>query len=169
MQLFSILSSFFVATLIISNTVSEKIFTVFGFNFPGGAIVFPISYIFGDILTEVYGYQAARKIIWTGLGCLALMSAVYATVQILPPASFWTDQAAYERILGMTPRIAFASAIAYFAGEFSNSYTIAKLKIFTQGKHLWLRIIGSTMVGQTVDTAVFTTIAFLGIFTSMEM
>jgi queuosine precursor transporter len=162
---FSIVSSVFVATLLISNTVGGKIFTFYGLNLPGGVIVFPISYIFGDILTEVYGYKASRKIIWTGLGCLVLMSAIYYVVQTLPPAVFWQDQKAYETVLGVAPRIAFASSIAYFVGEFGNSYTLAKMKVWTAGKHLWARIIGSTVVGQAADTLIFCIIAFAGVFT----
>jgi queuosine precursor transporter len=164
-QYFSIVSSVFVATLLISNTVGGKVFTLYGLNLPGGVIVFPISYIFGDILTEVYGYKASRKIIWTGLGCLVLMSVIYYTVQMLPPAAFWQDQKAYETVLGVAPRIAFASSIAYFVGEFANSYTLAKMKVLTEGKHLWARIIGSTIVGQAADTLIFCIIAFSGVFT----
>jgi queuosine precursor transporter len=166
---FSTISSIFVATLLISNTVGGKVFSIAGLNLPGGVIVFPISYIFGDILTEVYGYKESRKIIWTGLGCLVMMSLVYYAVQILPPAAFWQDQKAYETVLGVAPRIALASSIAYFIGEFSNSYTLAKMKIWTEGKHLWARMIGSTIVGQAADTIVFCFIAFLGIFTIPDL
>jgi queuosine precursor transporter len=168
-QYFSFISSIFVATLLISNTVGGKVFTILGLNLPGGVIVFPISYIFGDILTEVYGYKESRKIIWTGLLCLVLMSITYYIVQILPPAVFWQDQKAYETVLGVAPRIAFASSVAYFVGEFSNSYTLAKMKVLTEGKHLWARTIGSTVVGQAADTIVFCIIAFVGVFTSANI
>lgn len=161
---FSIISSIFVAILLISNTVGTKVFSVFGLNLPGGILVFPISYIFGDILTEVYGYKASRRIIWTGLGCAAFMAVVYYIVQWLPPAAFWEHQEAYEDILGFAPRVTAASLVAYFCGEFSNSYVLAKMKIVTEGKWLWTRTIGSTVVGEGVDTIVFCVVAFAGVF-----
>jgi queuosine precursor transporter len=163
-QFFAIISSIFVATLIISNTVGGKVFTFYGLNLPGGVIVFPISYIFGDVLTEVYGYKSSRVVIWTGLICLIMMSGCYYIVQVLPPASFWNQQEAYQQVLGTAPKIALASSIAYFLGEFSNSFVMAKMKIFTNGNHLWTRTIGSTIIGQAVDTAVFCIIAFTGVF-----
>jgi queuosine precursor transporter len=166
---FSVISSVFVAVLLISNTVGGKIIHIFGLNLPGGIVLFPISYIFGDVLTEVYGYRASRKIIWTGLGCAVLMSFVYYLVQVIPPASFWPNQQAYESILGFVPRVTFASIVAYFCGEFSNSYILAKMKVFTKGKHLWSRTIGSTVLGEGVDTIVFCLIAFTGVFTSTEI
>jgi len=155
----------FVAVLIISNVASTKILSIGSFiTFDGGTILFPISYIFGDILTEVYGYSKARRVIWTGFLCTALAALIFYIVQILPPAKGWENQEAYVKILGLTPRIVAASLIAYFAGEFSNSFTLAKMKIFTKGRWLWTRTIGSTLIGELVDTLLFVTIAFLGVF-----
>jgi len=114
------------------------------------------------VLTEVYGYARSRKVIWTGFFCAGLMSAVFAAVGALPPAEGWGGQEAYQTILGTTPRIVLASLIAYLAGEFSNSYVLAKMKIATRGRFLWMRTIGSTLVGEGVDTAIFCTVAFLG-------
>lgn len=161
---FNLISAVFVAILLISNTVGGKIISVCGLNLPGGIVVFPISYIFGDVLTEVYGYRASRRVIWTGLGCAIMMSLVYLLVEILPPASFWPHQEAYKAILGFAPRVTVASIIAYFCGEFCNSYVLAKMKIWTKGKYLWTRTISSTVVGEGVDTGIFCVIAFAGVF-----
>lgn len=152
----------FVAVLLISNVASTKILLLGPFTFDGGTILFPLSYIFGDILTEVYGYRASRRVIWLGFASTFLMSVLFMIVGKLPPAPGWANQEAYDKILGLTPRIVAASLIAYFAGEFSNSFTLAKMKIMTGGKRLWMRTIGSTLVGEGVDTALFCTIAFLG-------
>ncbi|MEJ2734509.1 MAG: queuosine precursor transporter [Anaerolineae bacterium] len=159
---FDLIMALFVAVLLISNVASSKILKLGPFTFDGGTILFPISYIFGDILTEVYGYRRSRRVIWVGFACAGLMAGVFALVGALPPAEGWENQAAYEAILGTTPRIVLGSLIAYFAGEFSNSYTLAKMKILTQGRWLWTRTIGSTLVGEGVDTVLFVTIAFAG-------
>ena len=160
------ITALFVAVLLISNIASAKI-VQFGFlTFDGGTLLFPLSYIFGDILTEVYGYDRSRKVIWLGFASAILMSITFMAVGALPSATEWTAQAAYDQILGFTPRIVLASLIAYFAGEFSNSFTLAKLKIKTQGRHLWVRTIGSTLVGQVVDTLIFSLIAFSGVIPS---
>lgn len=159
---FSIISSIFVAVLLISNTIATKLFSLGPFIFTGAIFIFPISYIFGDILTEVYGYKRSRIIIWTGFFCLLLMSFFYWIVSLLPSAPGWNNQSAYEVILGIVPRIVFASFIGYWAGEFSNSYVLAKMKLLTKGKYLWTRTISSTIVGEGVDTALFVTIAFFG-------
>jgi hypothetical protein len=153
----------FVTVLLISNVTSTKIVNLGWFTFDGGTILFPLSYIFGDILTEVYGYGRSRKVIWLGFCAALLMSVTFMIVGALPPAADWTDQDAYDQILGLTPRIVMASLIAYFCGEFSNSFILAKLKILTHGKWLWTRTIGSTLVGQVVDTALFILIAFTGV------
>ncbi len=153
----------FVAVLLISNTASSKILNLGPFTFDGGTILFPISYIFGDILTEVYGYRRSRRVIWTGFFCAALMAIVYAVVGALPPAQGWNGQEAYVIILGTTPRIVIGSLVAYWAGEFSNSFTLAKMKLLTQGRWLWTRTIGSTIVGEAVDTTLFVLIAFAGL------
>jgi uncharacterized integral membrane protein (TIGR00697 family) len=125
-----------------------------------GALFFPISYVFGDILTEVYGYSRARRVIWAGFAGLGFASFMAAVVVALPPAPFWKHQAAYEIAFGSTWRIVAASMIAYFCGEFVNSYTLAKMKILTAGKWLWTRTIGSTIVGEAVDSALFYPLAF---------
>ncbi len=152
----------FVATLMISNTVAVKLVGLGPMVFSGAFIIFPVVYIFGDILTEVYGYKATRRIIWAGFFSQILMVLCYWLVQIMPSADVWPNQNAYELILGSVPRIVFASLIAYFIGEFANSYVMSKMKIFTNGKYLWTRTIGSTVVGQLLDTIIFTTIAFGG-------
>lgn len=154
------ITALFVAVLLISNIASTKILDFWFFTFDGGTLLFPLSYIFGDILTEVYGYKKSRKIIWLGFLSALIMSIVLIIVGKLPAANGWTNQEAYDKILGLTPRIVIASLIAYFAGEFSNSYVLAKLKILTSGKWLWLRTIGSTLVGEMIDTALFIIIAF---------
>ncbi len=150
----------FVAILMISNTVAVKLIGLGSLVFTGAFLIFPISYIFGDILTEVYGYKATRKIIWAGFFTQILMVFCYWLVQVMPSASVWPNQGAYEVILGYVPRIVIASMIAYFCGEFTNSYVMSKMKIFTEGKHLWTRTIGSTVVGQLVDSVLFTVLAF---------
>jgi queuosine precursor transporter len=160
---YDIILGLFVAVLLISNVASSKILKLGPFTFDGGTILFPISYIFGDILTEVYGYRNSRRVIWTGFFAALLMSVTFIIVGKLPPAAGWGNQEAYEKILGLTPRIVIASLVAYFAGEFSNSYTLAKMKIMTRGKWLWSRTIGSTVVGEGVDTLLFVTIAFYGV------
>jgi hypothetical protein len=158
-----IITAFFVAVILISNVASTKILDFGFFTFDGGTLLFPLSYIFGDILTEVYGYRRSRKVIWLGFGVALLASAVFIIVGKLPPAAGWENQEAYDKILGLTPRIVVASLIAYFAGEFSNSFILAKMKIWMEGKRLWMRTIGSTLVGEGIDSALFILIAFAGI------
>lgn len=157
------LSVFFVSVLLISNVASSKIVDFGWFTFDGGTLLFPLSYIFGDILTEVYGYKNSRGVIWLGFFCTFVMALVFIIVGKLPAAPGWDNQAAYNAILGLTPRIVAASLIAYFCGEFSNSFVLAKMKILTKGKWLWTRTIGSTVVGELVDSALFIVIAFLGV------
>jgi len=158
-----IITAFFVAVILISNIASTKILDFGFFTFDGGTLLFPLSYIFGDILTEVYGYRRSRKVIWLGFGAALLASVVFIIVGKLPPAVGWENQEAYDKILGLTPRIVVASLIAYFAGEFSNSFILAKMKIWMKGKRLWMRTIGSTLVGEGIDSALFILIAFAGI------
>lgn len=153
----------FTSVLVIANTIAVKLFIVGPFAFAAGIVLFPISYIFGDILTEVYGYRASRKVIWTALGVLVLMSAVYYIVQLIPPADFWPHQEAYESILGVVPRIVLGSILGFFSGEFVNSYVLSKMKIWTEGRHLWMRTIGSTVAGEGVDSIIFFTVAFAGV------
>jgi uncharacterized integral membrane protein (TIGR00697 family) len=152
----------FVAVLMISNTVAVKIVHIGPLVFSGAIFLFPISYIFGDILTEVYGYKASRKIILSGFAALVFMSFYYWLIQMLPSAGFWSNQEAYAAILGFVPRIVFASIVGYFVGEFTNSYVLSKMKILSNGKHLWKRTIGSTVVGEGVDSIIFGLIAFAG-------
>ncbi|OGA31766.1 MAG: hypothetical protein A3F75_03835 [Betaproteobacteria bacterium RIFCSPLOWO2_12_FULL_64_23] len=131
-------------------------------SFGAGVLFFPISYVFGDILTEVYGYARARKVIWAGFAGLGFASFMAAVVVALPPAPFWNNQAAYEIAFGSAWRIVLASMCAYFCGEFVNSYVLAKMKIITAGKWLWTRTIGSTIFGEAVDSALFYPLAFYG-------
>ena len=159
----SIISVFFVSVLLISNIASTKIVDLKWFTFDGGTLLFPLSYIFGDILTEVYGYKQSRRVIWLGFFMALLMSVVFMVVGALPSAPGWNNQNAYDLILGLTPRIVIASLVAYSAGEISNSYILAKMKIWTKGKMLWSRTIGSTLVGELIDSILFILIAFWGI------
>ncbi len=158
----------FVTVLICSNLIGPaKIaqidLPVLGlFTFGAGVLFFPVSYVFGDILTEVYGYARARRVIWAGFAGLGFASFMSTVVVALPPAPFWPHQAAYEIAFGNTPRIVAASMMAYFCGEFVNSYVLAKMKIATRGRWLWTRTIGSTIAGEAVDSALFYPLAFYG-------
>ncbi len=160
----------FVCVLLCSNLIGPaKVATVNlpvigDFTFGAGVLFFPISYVFGDILTEVYGYARARRVIWSGLTALVFASIMATVVVKLPPAAGWSGQAAYESIFGQTPRIVAASITAFFCGEFANSYTLAKMKLWTKGKALWSRVVGSTVVGEGVDSIVFYPLAFLGVW-----
>ena len=157
---FAIITALFVTCLITANIIAVKIFTVGFITLPAAVIIFPFSYIFGDILTEVYGYGMARRVIWLGFLC-NLIFVIFAWIgQILPPAVFWPDQTGYVAILGYTWRLLAASFVAYIIGEFANSMIMARMKIWTKGKNLWARTIGSTIVGQGLDSMVFITIAF---------
>jgi uncharacterized integral membrane protein (TIGR00697 family) len=164
-----VITGLFVGVLIISNIASVKPVLFWKFTFDGGTILFPLSYIFGDILTEVYGYRASRKVIWTGFVAAALMAfTLWAVGQLPAPKADWdaVADAGYQRILAPVARIVLASLIAYWAGEFSNSYVMAKMKILTHGRYLWTRTIGSTLVGEGIDTAIFCTVAFLGVWST---
>ncbi len=157
-----IIAAIFVTCLITANVTAVKIITLGPIALPASIFVFPISYIFGDVLTEVYGYRWARRIIWLGFFC-NLIFVFFAWVgQILPPASFWTGQEAYETILGSAGRILIASFCGYLVGEFANSFVLAKMKVLTRGRWLWSRTIGSTIVGQGLDSSIFITLAFIG-------
>lgn len=168
---FPAISAVFVTCLVVSNIIAVKIASVGPLFLPAAVIIFPIAYIFGDILTEVYGFARARQVIWLGFACnLLAVAAIWIAIQ-LSPAPFWTTgaydsaadaQRAFEAILGFAPRLLVASFAAYLAGEFLNSVVLARLKIATQGKYLWTRTIGSTIVGQFADSAIFLTIAFAG-------
>ena len=159
---FVIMVALFVACLITSNIIAVKLVSIYGFILPVAIVIFPLSYILGDVLTEVYGYRAARRVIWLGFFCNLVAVAAIWIGQMLPPASFWDGQKAYERILGYAPRILAASFVAYLVGEFANAAVLAKLKIATSGRWLWVRTIGSTVVGQGLDSILFISIAFAG-------
>jgi uncharacterized integral membrane protein (TIGR00697 family) len=159
---FVFIVAIFISCLITANIAAVKLVEVFGFVLPAGTIIFPISYIFGDVLTEVYGYRQARRVIWLGFFCNFIVVVVLWVGQVLPPASFWDGQKAYERILGYTPRLLVASFLAYLVGEFANSFVLAKMKMATKGRWLWTRTIGSTLVGEGLDSLVFMTLAFVG-------
>lgn len=152
----------FITCLITSNIIAVKLIEVFGFVVTAAIVIFPVSYICGDVLTEVYGYRATKRVIWLGFFCNLLAVAAIAIAQQLPGASFWDGQGAYNRILGYTPRLLLASFLAYLIGEFTNAIVLAKLKVITGGRYLWMRTIGSTLVGQGLDSVIFVTIAFLG-------
>ena len=159
---FVIIAAIFVTCLITANIVGVKVVSLGLFILPAAVVLFPLSYIFGDILTEVYGYRWARKVIWLGFFC-NLIFVIFAWVgQVLPPAPYWEWQEAYESILGYTPRLLVASFCGYLAGEFGNSFVLAKMKILTRGRWLWSRTIGSTIVGQGLDTLIFVTGAYFG-------
>jgi len=155
------ITGLFVAVLLISNIASTK-FVQFGpFSFDGGTLLFPLSYIFGDILTEVYGYARSRKVIWTGFAAALLMSLTFGLVAVLPASGGTEAYAeAFGLLLGLVPRIVIASLIAYLAGEFANSITLARIKVATGGRFLWARALASTLLGQAVDTVLFVLIAF---------
>lgn len=161
---FVVIACVFVTCLITANIIAVKIIWVLGFPVPAGIIIFPLSYLFGDVLTEVYGYGAARRVIWLGFACNLLAVIAIYLGGIAPAAPFWTQQLAYNSILGFAPRLLLASFIAYLVGEFTNSFVLAKLKIATKGRWLWTRTIGSTLVGEGLDTLIFISIAFGGIF-----
>ena len=152
----------FITCLITANLAAVKLVQILGLVLPAGTIIFPISYIFGDVLTEVYGYRQARRVIWLGFFCNCIVVITLWIGQLLPPASFWDGQRAYERILGYTPRLLAASFFAYLVGEFANAFVLAKMKIATKGRWLWTRTIGSTLIGEGLDSSVFIVLAFLG-------
>ena len=155
-------AALFVTCLLTANTMAAKLVTVGGVVLSAAIVIFPVSYIVGDVLTEVWGYGAARRVIWLGFGCNALMVAAIWLGGEIPAAPFWKGGAAYSEILGQTPRILAASFVAYLAGEFANSFVLAKMKILTRGRWLWTRTIGSTIVGEGVDSLLFYPLAFLG-------
>ena len=165
---FDFVMAAFVAIILLSNVIGAgKVAQVsvpgLGYQpFGAGILFFPISYVIGDVLTEVYGYARARRVIWAGTVAVLFMALMSAVVVALPPAPSWTNQAAYETIFGQVPRIVFASLCAFWAGEFVNSFVLAKMKLLTKGKYLWMRTIGSTIAGEGVDSFIFYPLAFLG-------
>ena len=167
---FDLVMAAFVTILLLSNVIGAgKVATI---DLPGigdwpfgaGILFFPLSYVIGDVLTEVYGFARARRCIWTGFAALLFMAFMAQVVVALPPAASWDGQAAYEAVFGQVPRIALASIVAFWAGEFVNSVVLAKMKLWTKGKHLWSRTIGSTVVGQGVDSLIFYPLAFWGVW-----
>ena len=165
---FDFVMAAFVTILLLSNVIGAgKVATI---NLPGighwpfgaGILFFPVSYVIGDVLTEVYGFARARRCIWAGFAAMLFMALMSWIVVALPPASDWKGQEAYEAVFGQVPRIVFASIAAFWAGEFANSVVLAKMKVWTKGRHLWSRTIGSTVVGQGVDSLIFYPLAFLG-------
>lgn len=155
----------FVVVLLCSNIIgAAKVTTIWGFTFGAGILFFPISYLFGDVLTEVYGYAHSRKVIWSGFAALLFASFMSWFIVMIPPADGWDQQEIYATVFGQTPRIALASFIAYWSGEFTNSYVMAKMKILFAGKKLWMRTIGSTVAGEAVDSIIFYPIAFWGVW-----
>ncbi|MBQ7076649.1 MAG: queuosine precursor transporter [Lachnospiraceae bacterium] len=162
-KLFMIIGIVYVACLLLSNLVAGKLWAVTdSITLPAAVILFPITYIFGDIFTEVYGFKKARTIIWMGFACSFFAVLVYLITIGLPHPGYFENQSAYEIVLGTTPRVALASFIGYLFGEFSNSMVLSKLKVKTQGKNLWLRTIGSTLVGEGFDSIIFILISFYG-------
>jgi uncharacterized integral membrane protein (TIGR00697 family) len=157
-----IISALFVTCLITANIISVKMISLGPFIVFAGVFIFPLSYIIGDVLTEVYGYRIARRVIWLGFAC-NLIFVIFAWVgQVLPSPVAWELQEAYESILGYAPRLLVASFCGYLVGEFANSFILARMKIFTKGRWLWSRTIGSTIVGEGLDTVVFTVLALIG-------
>lgn len=160
---FDVVMAAFVAILLLSNLIgAAKLATVEGYTFGAGILFFPLGYVLGDVLTEVYGYARARRCIWVGFSALLFMAFMSWVVVSLPPAPGWNGQGAYESVFGQVPRIVLASITAFWAGEFVNSYVLARMKIWTQGRALWSRTIGSTIVGQAVDSLIFYPLAFFG-------
>lgn len=161
-RFFDLLLSIFVVVLLISNLVGQKICAFGPFRISGAQLLFPLTYIFGDVFTEVYGYAASRRAIWIGFLACGLLAVIGVIVVALPPAPDWPNQAAFATVFNFIPRLVIASLIAFWCGEFANSYVMAKMKILTRGRHLWTRTVGSTVVGQAVDTTVLMLVAFGG-------
>jgi uncharacterized integral membrane protein (TIGR00697 family) len=168
LRYFDFVMAGFVTILLLSNVLGAGKVAVVdlpgigAWPFGAGILFFPLSYVIGDVLTEVYGYGRARRCIWVGFAALLFMAFMAFVVVALPPAPDWTGQAAYEAVFGQVPRIVFASMVAFWAGEFVNSFVLAKMKVWTEGRHLWTRTIGSTLVGQGVDSLIFYPLAFWG-------
>ncbi|WP_448658774.1 queuosine precursor transporter [Sphingomonas sp. CJ99] len=167
---FDVVMAAFCVVLVLSNVIgAAKLSQIGGFVFGAGILFFPVSYVLGDVLTEVYGYARARRCIWVGFSALLFLALMSWVVVSLPPADGWEGQAAYEAVFGQVWRIVIASITAFWAGEFVNSFVLAKMKLMTGGKYLWTRTIGSTVVGQGVDSLIFYPIAFLGIWSTEQV
>ena len=161
-RFYDLLVAAFVVVLLISNLFGQKIVAFGPLRVSGAQLLFPITYIFGDVFTEVYGYSASRRAIWIGFFASGLMALMGLAIVALPPAPEWPNQDAFATVFHFIPRLVIASLIAFWAGEFANSYVMAKMKIFTRGRHLWSRTVGSTVAGQAVDTASVMILAFAG-------
>ncbi len=162
---FDFMMAAFVAILLLSNVIgAAKPAQIWGFTFGAGILFFPLSYLLGDILTEVYGYARARRCVWAGFGAVLFMAFMSWVVVSLPPAPGWTGQAAYESVFGQVPRIVLASVAAFWAGEFVNAFVMAKMKVMTRGRYLFTRTWASTLFGQGVDSLIFYPLAFLGVW-----
>ena len=161
---FVIVAAFFVTALVVSNIIAVKLIQVSGRVFPAGLVIFPLSYLLGDVLTEVYGFRAARAVIWLGFACNLLALGAIQIAIALPAAPFYEQDQAYEDVLGTTWRIFVASLTAYVIGELANAYVLARMKSATRGRFLWSRTIGSTVVGQGIDSAIFYPLAFWGVW-----
>lgn len=162
LHIYEMLAGLFVMTLIVSNIASIKVVAIGPLVFDAGTILFPLSYIVGDIVTEVYGYRKMRSLLYVGVVSLILTMTTFWVVQILPASPDWPNQVAYESILGVVWRIVLASVTALFLGEIMNAYVMARMKVRSKGKNLWVRMISSSVVGSAIDTVVFSTVAFLG-------
>lgn len=167
-SLYPMLAVLFVSVLLISNIAAIKLIQFGGLIIDGGAFLFPLAYVLGDVLSEVYGFKATRRAIWLGFGVSALASLIFWLVQISPAADAWQQQEAFEATLGFVPRIVLASLVAYLVGQLLNSWVLVKLKSRTNERLLWLRLIGSTVIGQFADTLIFCTIAFYGVITGVD-
>jgi uncharacterized integral membrane protein (TIGR00697 family) len=158
-----LVAGLFVATLVTSNVIAVKLAALGPFTVPAAIVIFPLAYLFGDVLTEVWGYATARMVIWTGFAANIVAVCFVAIAVAVPSSPAYPNGDAYSAILGMTPRIVIASLVAYLCGEFLNSFVLAKLKLATRGRMLWVRTIGSTLLGQGLDTVIFISIAFAGV------
>ena len=159
---FLILTTAFVTCLLLSNLIAGKMWQIGSITLPAAVILFPVTYILGDVFTEVYGFRNARTVIWLGFGCSFFAVAVYMLTLALPHPDFWTGQEAFQTVLGTTPRVFAASLAGYLFGEFSNSMILSRMKVATGGRRLWMRTIGSTVVGEAFDSAIFVTVSFAG-------
>ncbi|ASY45739.1 MAG: queuosine precursor transporter [Pseudomonadota bacterium] len=170
LRYFDFVMAAFVVILLLSNLIgAAKLSTLGGVTFGAGILFFPLGYVIGDVLTEVYGYARARRCVWAGFVAMLFMALMSWVVVALPPAPGWPGQDAYESVFGNTWRIVFASLIAFWAGEFANSFVLARMKVLTQGRHLWMRTIGSTVVGQGVDSLLFYPLAFYGQWSNAQV
>ena len=165
-SLFLYMNIAFAACLLLSNLVAGKLISVFGVALPAAVILFPVTYILGDIFTEVYGFKASRRVIWSGFACCIFAALVYMAVVALPYPGYWTDQSAYAVVLGTTPRILAASLAGYLFGEFLNAIVLSRMKVATKGRQLWGRTLLSSVVGVAFDTVIFINVAFLGTYSA---